>query len=82
MCRLETSYDLILNNEEIGNAKIENSKDVVKNDMFNDLQKLYTVDEERHVLSNLKKKEEILGTVTAGTATIKDNSLGDNVELF
>lgn len=82
LCRLESSYDLILNNEEIENAKIEKSKDVVKNDMFNDLQKLYTVDEERHVLSNLNKKEEILETVTAGPVTIKDNSLGDNVELF
>lgn len=80
--RLETSYDRILNNEEIGNAKIEKSKDIVKNDMFHDLQKLYTVDEERYVLSNLNKKEEILETVTAGPVTIKDNSLGDNVELF
>lgn len=82
LCILESSYDRILNNEEIGNAKIEKSKDVVKNDMFKDLQKLYTVDEERHVLRNLNKREEILETVTAGPATIKDNSLGNNVELF
>ncbi|MBI5193567.1 MAG: hypothetical protein HZA08_09030 [Nitrospirae bacterium] len=93
LCTLESSYDRILKNEEIENAeeislnsrettKIENKKDNIKKDMFNDLQKLYTVAEERYVLDRLNQKEAIMGTVSSGPAAKKDNSLGDNVELF
>lgn len=93
---IESSYDQLIKEPviEIAKASSENCRNIsaglsrkedVKKDILNDLKRIYTVDEERHVLNKLKKDNGIKDAVIAATAVItpsKDNSLGDNVELF
>lgn len=58
-------------------------KEAVRNDVLNDLKKIYTVENERTALKSLKSHEGSQGVgaaVSAGHLT--DNSLGENVELF
>lgn len=94
---IESSYDRLIEEplREITGTSPENSRKItaglsrkedVKKDILNDLKRLYTVDEERHVLNNLKKdngvNKEMVIASTAAITPSKDNSLGDNVELF
>lgn len=70
---------------EIGEIREQGEKPEVKENILNDLKRIYTVDEERGVLNNLKGKDAGGRLAAAGVASSscgRASGLGDNVELF
>ncbi|MDD5434715.1 MAG: methyl-accepting chemotaxis protein [Nitrospira sp.] len=95
LTNVENIYEQLVkeSNKADSAGSFENNKDItpgskrkadVKKDILNDLKNIYTVEEEMQVLNKILHKDEIKEVEMAGngTAVFKDNSLGDNVELF
>lgn len=83
LLKLESGF----NNNPGKEIKVENTDKMdhqVTKDLFNDLKKIYTVDEERDVLNKVKHKNEAgrFALAAASTANKNTYNIGDNVELF
>lgn len=86
LTNVENIYEQLVKepNKAGSEGSSENNKAIAKKDILNDLKNIYTVEEEIQVLNKISHKGEVREVMMAatGTAAFKDNSLGDNVELF